>query len=313
MRNSILIVLLFCGIVLLYLITETVSEAQVGVFSKNNLIEYTALYEGERFPDGRPKVSDNIIERMKNVSVEEAWTVCRNYGFNNQFDGNWVITQERPVLVGRAFTAYYMPKRPDVDNIIKNKGANEGKIINQNLQSWIIDPLVKGDVVAIDLFGKVTWGTFAGDNLSSAIKTKSGNGFIIDGGARDLYGVLDIPDFPVFTRGWDPTFLDEVMLMGINTPIRIGQVTVMPGDIVLGTKEGILFVPAHLAVEVVEMSEVEDLMDQFRQQRLREEKYSSGEIEGVWTNKTIVDDFEKWWKAKGDKIPEGVRKRLLKD
>jgi len=288
----------------------TVSMAQVGVFSKQELLEYTPLWQGERFPDGRPKVPDDILERMKEVAIEEAWSVLRNHGYNNQFERNWVVTRENPVLVGRAVTAYFLPLRPDVNDVINKNGEKDGRIGGQN--SWIIDTLVKGDVIVIDLFGKITDGTFMGDNLGNSIYVKSGGtGVVIDGGARDIEGVLQIPGFPVFNRGWDPSFLKEVMLMGINTPIRIGNAAVMPGDVVLGKREGIIFIPSHLAREVVESSEIIRLRDQFGHQRLREGKYTPGQIDRKWTD-DIEKDFTGWLKERGETLTPYQREKLLK-
>jgi 4-hydroxy-4-methyl-2-oxoglutarate aldolase len=283
---------------------------QVGIFSKQDLIDYTPYWKGERFPNGRPKVNDDFLKRLEKVSIEEAWAVCNRHGFRQQFEGNWVVTEDNPVLVGRAVTAYFQPQRPDVNEVISEQGKKDGRIGGQN--SWIIDTAVPGDVLVIDLMGKVVDGTFLGDNLANSIWTKTaGTGVVIDGGARDIEGVLEIPDFPIFNRGWDPSFIKDVMLMGINTPIRIGRAAVMPGDVVLGKKEGVIFIPAHLAQEVVETSEVVRLRDQFGHQRLREGKYTPGEIDRKWTE-DIEDDFQKWLQAKGDELTPYQKEKLLR-
>jgi len=284
--------------------------AQVGVFSSETLIRYTPLWKGERFPDGRPKVADDLLQRMREVSIEEAWAVCRRHGFNNQFEGNWVMTEPNPILVGRALTAYFHPTRPDVNQVIDEQGKRDKRIGGQN--SWVIDTVVKGDVIVVDLMGKIIDGTFMGDNLANAIWAKSGGtGVVIDGGARDIEGVAAIPNFPVFNRGWDPSAIASVMLMGINTPIRIGRAAVMPGDMVLAKREGIIFIPAHLAQEVVESSEVIRLRDQFGHQRLREGKYTPGQIDRRWSEE-IEKDFAEWLKAKGKEMTPEQRERLLK-
>ncbi len=286
------------------------TSAQVGVFSKEDLVEYTPLWKGGRFDDGRPKVPDDILQRMKAVSIEEAWAVCRRHGYNCQFEGNWVVTGEKPVLVGRAVTACFHPVRPDVNGIILNKGKQEGRVGGQN--SWVIDTLVEGDVIVVDLMGKIVDGTFMGDNLANSIWAKTGGtGVVVDGGSRDLEGVEQIPDFPTFTRGWDPSAIKDAMLMGINAPIRIGRAAVMPGDVVLGKKEGVIFIPAHLAQEVVETSEIIRLRDQFGHQRLREGKYTPGQIDRKWTPE-IEKDFTEWLKAKGSELTPHQREKLLK-
>lgn len=293
------------------LVAGGTAMAQMGVFTKEKLIECTPQWKGERFPDGRPKVPDDVLERMKAVSIEEAWAVLQRYRYNFQFEANWVIAGPKdPVLVGRAVTAYFLPARPDVNDVIQKKGKEKGRIGGQN--SWIIDTIVKGDVIVVDLMGKIAEGTFMGDNLANSIATKSGGtGVVIDGGARDLEGVEEIPNFPVFNRGWDPSAIANVMLMGINTPIRIGRAAVMPGDMVLGKKEGVIFIPAHLAREVVETSEITRLRNQFGHQRLREGKCTPGQIDRKWSE-DIEKDFKGWLKAKEKQLTPYQREKLLK-
>ncbi len=278
------------------------ASAQVGVFTREHLIEYTPEWKGERFPDGRPKVSDEFLDRMKAVSIEEAWTVLKRHGYNQQFEANWVLAgPKEPVLVGRAVTAYFQPARPDVNSVIKKNGEKEGRVGGQN--SWVIDTVVKGDVIVVDLMGKVVDGTFMGDNLANAIWAKSGGkGVVINGGARDIQGVEEVPDFPVFNRGWDPSAIADVMLMGINCPIRIGRASVMPGDVVLGKKEGVIFIPAHLAQEVLQSSEDVRVRDEFGHQRLREGKYTAGQIDRKWSE-DIEQDYAAWLKARGQDRP----------
>ena len=187
------------GFGLLLLASALPLSAQVGAFSKEQLVEYSPDWKGDRFADGRPKVADDLLTRMKPVSIEEAWAVLRRHGFNQQFEGNWVLSgPKEPVLVGRAVTACFFPVRPDVNNVIKAKGEKEGRIGGQN--SWVIDTLVKGDVIVVDLMGKVVDGKFMGDNLGNAIWAKTGGtGVVIHGGARDIQGMDEIPDFPIST------------------------------------------------------------------------------------------------------------------
>ncbi len=284
--------------------------AQPGVFAREEIIRYSPFWKGERLPDGRPKVSDELLERMKNVEIADAWSVLRRHGFANQFESGWVKTHEHPRLVGRALTAAFMPQRPDVNDVVNAEGKRRGEIGAQN--SWVIDKLQEGDVLVVDLFGKVVEGTFAGNNLSTAIKNKSGNGYIVNGGCRDLESVLLVPDCPVYTRGWDPSFLDNVMLMGVNIPVRTGRAVVMPGDVVLGGIEGVLFIPAHLAEETVITSEIVALRDEFGQLRMTQGKYTSGQIDARWTPE-IEKDFDEWLAAeKGGALTAEEREKYLK-
>ena len=267
---------------------------------QNALMFHTQEWTGERLSDGRPKVSDDVLRRMKNISIEEAWGTLRNLGFHNQFEGGWEMLHENEPFVGRALTAQYMPLRPDVQKRMLDKGHNEGRIGSMN--SWPIDMLQKGDVYVADGYGKVVDGTLIGDNLGNSIFAKTGTGVVFDASSRDLEGLAKIEGFNAFVRAWDPSYLQQSMLMGINTPIRIGRATVFPGDVVLAKREGVIFIPAHLAEDVVINAEFIALRDQFGIQRLKEGKYTPGEIDTKWTDE-IKDDFLGWLDANPDKLP----------
>jgi regulator of RNase E activity RraA len=268
----------------------------------------TNNWNGERFEDGRPKVSKGILERMKKVSIEEAWGVLRNEGFHNQFEGGWEPLHDDVTIVGRALTVQYLPNRPDVSEQIKNKGLKEGEIGNTN--SWPIDRLVENDVYVADSFGKIVDGTLIGDNLGNSIYAKTKTGVVFDASSRDMEGLSQIEGFNAFVRGWHPSFLTEVMLLSINDVIRIGSATVLPGDVVLAKREGVIFIPAHLAEKVVITSEVVRLRDMFGITRLKEGKYTPGQIDNKWSEK-IEKDFSKWIREHIDKLP--VPKEQIKE
>ena len=268
--------------------------------SRDQMIFYTSQWEGERFEDGRPKVPDGILERMKKVSIEEAWGVLRGEGYHNQFEGGWKILHPDQPIVGRALTALYMPNRPDVSEPIKEKGKTDGRLGNTN--SWPIDALSMGDVYVADGFGKIVDGTMIGDNLGNSIYAKSGNGVVFNSSSRDMDGLMKIEGFNAFVRDWHPSFLKEVMLAGLNVPIRMGAATVLPGDVVLAKGEGVIFIPAHLAEKVVTTAELVMLRDQFGIQRLKEGKYSPGQIDTRWSDE-IEKDFSQWLRDHQDELP----------
>ena len=266
----------------------------------NELIYYTSEWNGERFDDGRPKVADKILERMLKVSIEEAWGVLRSKGYHNQFEGNWVLLHDNQAVVGRAMTAQYMPKRPEVMDRLTEKGHELGRVGAMN--SWPIDALQQGDVYVADGFGKVVDGTLIGDNLGNAIYANSGNGVVFDAGSRDMEGLADIEGFNAFVRGFDPSYLMESMLMGINVPIRIGRATVFPGDVVLAKKTGVLFIPAHLAEQVVVQAEFIMLRDMFGHEMLKKGVYTPGQIDGRWSDE-IKTAFLEWVENNPDELP----------
>ena len=252
---------------------------------------YTAEWSGDRSDDGRPYVSDALLKRLKNISIEEAWGYLRNKGYNNQFERGWEMLHDDRPFVGRALTAVYMPLRPEYNERFLEKGHNEGRIGASN--SWPIDMLTEGDVYVADCYGKVYDGTLIGDNLGNAIYAKSKTGVIFDGGSRDQEGLEKIEGFNAYVRGFDPTFLRETMLTGINMPIRIGKATVFPGDAVLAKKEGVIFIPPHLLEDLLINAEFISLRDKFGHQRLREGKYTPGQIDGRWSD-AIKEDFLSW-------------------
>ena len=268
--------------------------------SPDNVTFFTQEWTGERYPDGRPKVSDDVLERLKKISIEEAWGVLRNKGFHNQFEGNWKMLHADKPFTGRALTAMYMPLRPDVQERMLNKGHTEGRIGSMN--SWPIDMLQKGDVYVADGYGKIFEGTLIGDNLGNSIFAKTGTGVVFDASSRDLEGLRKIDGFNAFVRDWDPTFLRESMLMGINTPIRIGRATVFPGDVVLAKEEGVIFIPAHLAEEVLINAEFIALRDAFGISRLKAGVYTPGQIDGRWSD-AIKKDFLGWLDENPDLLP----------
>jgi len=283
----------------LLVVSSLATQAQV-TLSKEQIVALTPEWKGDRLPDGRPNVPDKFLLRLKNISLEEAWGILRNAGYNNQFEGDWMLLRSEQVLTGRALTVQYWPRRPDYDKIVKDKGKAEGRIGGFN--SWPIDMLKPGDVYVADSYGKIVDGTLIGDNLGNSIYSKSKNGVIFYGSVRDTEGLEKIEGFNAWIKGYDPSYIQEMMLGGINVPIRIGRVTVLPGDAVLAKKGGIVFIPAHMVEEVVVNAEFIALRDAFGHQRLREGKYTPGQIDQQWTD-DIKKDFLKWLDQNPDKLP----------
>ena len=290
---------------------------------RNDIIQLTREWTGERFPDGRPKVPDDIIRRMERVTTEEAWAVLWGKEYKYQFEPDWINLNPGKVLVGRAVTATFIPRRPDLHEALMDHGRQNERRVGE-MNSWVIETLVDNDVVVVDLFGKIFQGTFSGGNLSTAIATRTKRGQVIYGGIRDAQQILGIENLVTFCKGMDPTGIRDVTLTGLNMPCRIGNAVCMPGDVVLGTYTGILFIPAHLAEEVVENSERSRLRDIFGLQRLREGRYTSHQMDTAWSDE-IQADFDEWrnthtleelegidWEKKTDteRMNEGEETRL---
>lgn len=274
-------------------------QAQQAFFTKEDVILYTQDWKGERFPDGRPKVPDDILDRMKNVTLEEAWATIRGANFNHEYEDGWVTIHPDQVLVGRALTAMWMPGRPDIQKVIETqqKGHRIGA-----MNAWPVDMLQPRDVYVADHFGLKVDGPSIGDNVGNAIYAKSGNGIVYDGAVRDINGLEELKNFTSFVRSYDPSYhfgslasgarLNSTMV-SINGPVRIGHATVLPGDVVLGRNGGVLFIPAQLAEKVVKDSERTRLRDTFGHQRLEEKKYTAGQIDTRWSPE-IEADYRNW-------------------
>ena len=262
----------------------------------------TSEWKGERFPDGRPKVSDAILERLKKISIEEAWGVLRNKGYQNQFESDWQIINPDEPMTGRVVTAQYMPLRADLEKYVKAQGKIENRAQQGATNSWPIDVLVEGDVYVADSYGKIIDGTLIGDNLGNSIYAKSKRGIIFNGSVRDQEGLSEIKGFNGWIKGQDPSYIMQMSLISINAPVRIGRAVVLPGDVVLAKKYGVIFIPAHLVEDLVITSEVTGLRDEFGHLRLREGKYKPGQIDSQWSDE-IKKDFMNWLNNYQGKLP----------
>ena len=296
--------------VLLVCLMVTVNgNAQRVASSPDYIKALTSEWEGERFEDGRPRVSDALLQRLKKIRIEEAWGYLRQHGYNNQYEGGWKIIHPEGVMTGRVVTAQYVPLRPDLKEYVKLQGAKEKRDTIGGSNSWPIEILVNGDVYVADGYGRIIDGTLIGSNLGNAIYANSKNGVVFDGGIRDLGGLLEIEGFNGWYRDEDPSYLMEQMLTTINAPIRIGRATVLPGDVVLANRHGTIFIPSHLLSQLVISSEVVALRDEFGFQRLREKTYTAGQIDTRWTDE-IKADFLNWLKNYPDAKLPMTRKEL---
>ena len=288
----------------------TPAMAHEGFLSREEVIHDTPEWKGERFADGRPKVPDAILDRMKSVTLEEAWATLRFAGYEQQYEDGWFTLYPDKILVGRALTSSWIPGRLDLQRVIEADGKVEGRKGGPN--AWPVDMLQPRDVYVSDHFGLKVNGPSIGDNVGNAIYARSGNGIVYDGAIRDINGLKELPNFIAFVRAYDPSHhfgrigdegrpLNSTMT-AINSPTRIGHAAVMPGDVVLGRDGGVIFIPPQLAEQVVQDSEHTRLHDIFGHQRLREQKYTAGQIDRDWTPE-IEADFTQWMKDNIDKLP----------
>jgi regulator of RNase E activity RraA len=278
-------------LLLAFLFSAFFHSVSAQTITKEEMIFLTSEWKGERFPDGRPKISDELIARARNIGIEEAWQILNNEGYKCQYEGNWKMIHDDVPVIGRAVTATFIPTRPDIEKNIKERGWKNGFAGATN--AWPISVLQKGDVYVASCFGKINGGTMIGDNLGTSIFAKTGNGVIFDAAARDLTGLEKIDGFNAYVRDFHPSFLVDVVLSGLNTPTRIGNAVVLPGDLVLTDREGVLFIPAHMAEKVIATAEFINLRDKYSKTVLKSGKFTAGQIDAEWTNE-IKEDFLNW-------------------
>jgi regulator of RNase E activity RraA len=254
---------------------------------------YTSQWKGERFEDGRPKVPDIVLERLENATLEQIWGYLSRKGYQNQVEKNWIVLKPGETMVGRVVTAQFMPSRPDLDSLVKAQGKVEGRSQKGGINIWPIDILTKGDIYVADGYGKIKDGTLIGSSLGNAIYGKTGKGVIFFGSVRDMQELKATEGFNAWVKGHDPSYIKAMTPTSINAPIRIGEVTVFPGDIAFANEYGVVFIPAHLVEGLVSSSEMVALRDEFERVLLQQGKYPSGQIHGSW-DENIKKEFRAW-------------------
>lgn len=262
--------LFFCCYFPLQLIAQTIP--------KEELVFLTSEWKGERFTDGRPRIPDDLLLRAEAIGIEEAWQILNNEGYLYQYERNWEKVHDDVKVIGRALTARYMPVRPDVERNILERGEKEGRE-GRHLH-WPINMLSRGDVYVADNQGRE--GSIIGDNLANAIFKKSGTGVVFNGFARDIDGLAEIEGFNAFVRGFAPQFLYGVILMGLNTPVSIGKAVVLPGDLVIAGRAGVVFIPAHMAELVIATAEFIASRDRFGHAMIAKGRFNAGQLDAQW-------------------------------
>jgi regulator of RNase E activity RraA len=285
---------------LVALLAPALAHAQIFTLTKEQLIEYTKQNPFDRFPDGRPKVPDALMERARGMSLEEVWAILPHRNFYNQYEGGFQVLHPGKKLVGRAFTVQFMPMRPDIDSVLQARAKAQGLGTLKNQTA--IDMLQPGDVLVVDLFGKSDGGTIVGDNLFYYVmKATKAGGLVVDGAIRDLEGISEM-DMPAYFRHAHPSAIANVMLTGINIPVRIGNVTVMPGDLVVGDPEGLYFIPPQFVKEIVDNADVIHIHDEWTRKKFDEGKYKSSEIYGSPSDPALKQEYQEYLKKRLEEI-----------
>ena len=266
--------------------------------SREDMLAITPQWKGERFPDGRPRVPDKVLDALYGMTLEELWKPIFVKGYENQFIAMKALHPEfhedgtvNRKLVGRAVTAMYAPARPDYFEASAEIARALGKTGTPN--QWVIDSLTDRDVAVVDMYNKVYKGTFIGGNLTTAIKTRTGTGgAVIWGGIRDVEQMQKVPDVQVYYRGIDPTPIRDFVMTGFNTPVRLGDgreaAICLPGDVVYGCSGGVLFIPPQLATEVVENGAKTQVKDMFGFEMISQNRFTTAQIDrNTWTEEML--------------------------
>ena len=253
-----------------------------------DIVQLTGLWTGERMEDGRPYVPDEYLEKWKDLTLEEVWKPIFVKGYENQFEGRLTLLhQDGRKMIGRAVTASFCPTRPDLDVVTKAIGQEEGR--NGTYNQWVIDSLTDRDVIVVDMYDKIYKGTFLGGNLTTAVKTRTGNGgAVIWGGVRDMEQMQKIKEVQVYYRGVDPTPIRDFIMTSFNGVTRIGKAVCLPGDVVFGTESGVLFIPSHLVKEVVDGARKTKVKDVFGFEMISQNRFTTAQIDmDVWTEEMM--------------------------
>ncbi len=266
--------------------------------SREEMLAITPQWKGERFPDGRPRVPDRVLDALYGMTLEELWKPIFVKGYENQFIAMKSLHPEfhedgtvKCKLVGRAVTAMYAPARPDYFEASAQIARSLGRTGTPN--QWIIDSLTDRDVAVVDMYDKVYKGTFIGGNLTTAIRARTGTGgAVIWGGIRDVEQMQKVPDVQVYYRGIDPTPIRDFVMTGFNTPVRLGDgreaAICLPGDVVYGCSGGVLFIPPQLATEVVENGAKTQVKDMFGFEMISQNRFTTAQIDrNTWTEEML--------------------------
>jgi len=282
-------------LVLLAALWTAPARGQILSFTSDQLIRYTAKNPFERFADGRPKVPDALLEKVRAMSVEEAWGILRQKGYLFQYGGEFKILHPGRKLVGRAVTAQYLPLRPDLAEVVDAEATAKG--FARGINQRVIDQLRPNDVPVVDLMGASPGHNFGGDNLQAAVYGATKTGAVVDGTIRDLEGIAELPT-QIYFKAPHPAAVGGVMIAGINIPVKVGEAIVMPGDVVLGDRTGVIFIPPHLVQEIVDQAEITHIHDEWTKAKFLTGKYKASELYPSPTSSELKAEYEAYLKER---------------
>lgn len=232
-----------------------------------NRTSYSAIMDV--LQPSRPSVSQEQLERLKELQFETIWGQLGDYKscYVRGFKGTGFGQR----LVGRALTIRYLPPRPDLQRALDTL-AKEGDW-PAGYHARAAEEAKPGDVLVVDLGGE-QGSVFMGDISALGMKVHGAAGVVIDGASRDLAELAAEPfkDFPVFARFYH---VSGAQWLGAewNVPVRIGTTTVLPGDIVVATDEGVIFFPPELIETVLQKGTEHEALENYERHLVREKQY----------------------------------------
>jgi regulator of RNase E activity RraA len=239
-------------------------------------------------------VSDAQLARLKAFPIEAVWGAVQRQKYQFCFVNGLQTTQPQTKLVGRALTMRYLPVRPDLQQAVETLAKEGDWDTGYNMRAS--DDIRPGDVLVVELAGAVDRATFMGDVTGLAIKSAGAAGVVIDGGLRDLTEFLPWKDFPVYYRGAHASAMADQVGVEWNVPVRIGGVTVLPGDVVIGDSSGLLFFPPQLAPDAIKGAEDTLYTETFKREMIASRKYRTKEIYPR-LSPALEKLFEEWKKT----------------
>ena len=239
---------------------------------RSNRTSYSAIMDVLEPPV--TEVTEEQLRRLRDVPLEVIFGAIGDYRLN--YATGFENTQPGKRLVGRALTMRFLPPRPDLTEAALTL-AKEGNW-DRRYYARAAEEANPGDVVVAELGGSDGHNLF-GDMGATGIQMRGAAGVIIDGGMRDYTGLRDerFADFPILHKFSDP---HTTAWLGVeyNAPVRIGGVTVLPGDIVVGDNGGIFFFPASLVERVLDYADESAAREKFQLQLLENKEYRFRDI-----------------------------------
>jgi 5-oxopent-3-ene-1,2,5-tricarboxylate decarboxylase / 2-hydroxyhepta-2,4-diene-1,7-dioate isomerase len=227
-----------------------------------------------------------LFDKLMRVGLESAWSLVTAEGYPQNFINELTPLKPNMRLVGRARTIRYLPNRKDVRDKLYAAGPQ--------LNYKSAEEALPGDVLVFDAGGETRAGV-SGGVTTLRFLVRGGAGIVVDGAMRDLPEFEAMPVQTFLRRGHASSVAPLMMSVDYQVPVRIGSVTVIPGDILVGDTTGILVIPASIVDKIVDKALEHDEQEEFQRGLLLK-----GEpIYGVYPmNDATRKRFEEWKKSK---------------